>query len=593
MSGKLLNDYSSYDASARGKNSHPLIPRLDMAQLQEGDFLHGRNSLDKIKSSTTPKNQSMSDQNSKSNFELLDGKVINGDAGPTESFAKTCLNSVKQAIVSVPQACTFDSRKSRLGLSCMFVAAILPSLVFHVVLKIHLSNANQSSPDQDYSVTKDETYVTNSSLTQVSLSFCILVASAIFIQCKSKLLSRQLPPILNMVGLTGLLPIQGARMPSYPLWTGSMLIFATMTSLNLFFLARKTPNRVIISVILTLYVILLAMKRFDRMKSSSFFSEINFDQPTSVLVCESLSLYYGLHQAIQLILAFMILVFASRNMEKSKFQCNEIIKMNLDRIYECMGMENQPYIVSKVIENIKLNADGKPEKISPDQEDEIGYEVSYISKGFERLILRQLGCSLDDLIFRQVEKCNVYDEEFESSDDNSNFTRPKSISVADKYLDGWVGKNALILNLKQLIDQVSQPGSSDKSVFEIKCKQQVKIEKQALMLAREKENNKKILIHRLNDPSQEGIIEEEKKQNSHSEQQLIQDLSNSNLLVEQQADNASSYHKLSEQIEKRYVKIRISKTHKNGQSYKIISCKQVLEPKKVEIKSAVSNRLTS
>lgn len=93
-----------------------------------------------------------------------------------------------------------------------------------------------------------------------------------------------------------------------------------------------------------------------------------------------------------------------------------------------------------------------------------------------------------------------------------------------------------------------------------------------LILAREKENNKNIQIHRLNDPSQVNI-EEEKQQNSQSGSQLIQDFPISNLLSEQQRDNASSSHKLMEKIERRYVKIRITKTRKNGQSFKVLTCK--------------------
>lgn len=140
-----------------------------------------------------------------------------------------------------------------------------------------------------------------------------------------------------MVGLTGLLPIQCARMSSYPLWTGSLLLFAAMTSLNMLFLARKTWNRVVIGLILTLYTTFFAIKRLDQMGLSQTSTETNFDQSTSVLVGDSLSPYYGFHQTFQLIITFLILTLASHNMEQSKYKYNQIVKMNLDRMYECMG----------------------------------------------------------------------------------------------------------------------------------------------------------------------------------------------------------------------------------------------------------------
>ncbi len=82
------------------------------------------------------------------------------------------------------------------------------------------------------------------------------------------MLNKKLPAILNMLGLTGILPFQGARMVSYPLWTGSLLIFAAMTGLNMLFLAHKTWNRVVIGLILALYTFLLATKRLDRMETT-------------------------------------------------------------------------------------------------------------------------------------------------------------------------------------------------------------------------------------------------------------------------------------------------------------------------------------
>ncbi len=62
--------------------------------------------------------------------------------------------------------------------------------------------------------------------------------------------------------------------------------------------------------------------------------------------------------------------------------------MNLDRMYECMGQENSPYVVCRLISNHSIRPqNGKQKQLRPEHEEEIGYVVSYISHGFEKLIL--------------------------------------------------------------------------------------------------------------------------------------------------------------------------------------------------------------
>ncbi len=121
-----------------------------------------------------------------------------------------------------------------------------------------------------------------------------------------------------MLSLTGLLPIQGAVMPSYPLWTANLLIFATMTILNLLFLARKTWVRLLVGFILTGYTSFVALKRAHNLEQPLIFSEMNFDKPSLVLVCQSLSPYYEVYYLLLLSVAFVIFGVASHNMEESK-----------------------------------------------------------------------------------------------------------------------------------------------------------------------------------------------------------------------------------------------------------------------------------
>lgn len=59
------------------------------------------------------------------------------------------------------------------------------------------------------------------------------------------------------------------------------------------------------------------------------------------------------------------------------------------------------------------------------------------------MILEQLDCMLEDLVFRkiEVEKLKVFDEFGSSDDESATLLRKKTFSVAEKYLDCWMGKH--------------------------------------------------------------------------------------------------------------------------------------------------------
>ena len=126
-------------------------------------------------------------------------------------------------------------------------------------------------------------------------------------------------------------------MPSYPLWTANLLTFVTMAILNLLFIARKNWLRVLVGIILTVYTSLVAFQRTKMLQSSLIFTDMNFDRPTQMLVCQSLSPFYEVYYMVLLSVAFVMIGFASYNIEESKYKYNQIVKMNLDRLHECMG----------------------------------------------------------------------------------------------------------------------------------------------------------------------------------------------------------------------------------------------------------------
>lgn len=136
------------------------------------------------------------------------------------------------------------------------------------------------------------------------------------------------------------------------------------------------------------------------------------------------------------------------------------------------------------------------------------------------------------------------------------------------------------------------------SIFEIKSRQQIRSEKILLKQAKEQYNNKQIRIHQLTHQNQPNT-EEQKNNHQESQPLLIQTDrqidhdQNNHSASERLEDDAESSVKIYEKIERRYVKIKVKKISEIGKAYKILTCKQVLEPMKVEIKNTMSNRSKS
>jgi len=247
---------------------------------------------------------------------------------------------------------------------------------------------------------------------------------------------------MNQWGLTGLLPFYAMKMPVYPLLSGNLLLFGVMTTLNVLFLARKKWIKIAIFVICGVYLIIVTIFRSLRLNSSTVFTDLLVDESTTLFVGESQSYLFGVHYVILLSIAFMSISMTSQRIGEEEKVYNKVVKTQIDRLYQCMAQEKKPYVVSKVIGALPGTIANQSQSLNKNQQQELGYVVTYISEGFAHLLMQEPGCVVEDLMFRKVEKINVYDEFESSGDESSQLTRQKSVlsvSVANRYVNCWIG----------------------------------------------------------------------------------------------------------------------------------------------------------
>ena len=96
--------------------------------------------------------------------------------------------------------------------------------------------------------------IVDSSMTQVAFSMLILLFGTILSQMPSPMLSKQVPPVINQISLCGLLPLSALKVPHYPLLYLNVLLFITMSTLNMLFMVKSKVQYVIIFVIIILFI---------------------------------------------------------------------------------------------------------------------------------------------------------------------------------------------------------------------------------------------------------------------------------------------------------------------------------------------------
>lgn len=150
------------------------------------------------------------------------------------------------------------------------------------------------------------------------------------------------------------------KMPVYPLLSGNLLLFGVMTTLNVLFLARKKWIKIVIFAICAVYFAIVTVFRGYRLKSSTVFTDLLVDEPTTLFVGESQSYLFGVHLAILLSIAFMSISMTGQRLVEEGMVYNKVVKTQIDRLYQCMAQEKKPYVVSRVIGGLpEVNANNQ------------------------------------------------------------------------------------------------------------------------------------------------------------------------------------------------------------------------------------------
>jgi len=96
------------------------------------------------------------------------------------------------------------------------------------------------------------------------LSTACLVFNVVAIVCsqlQSYPLVRRVTPILAQIALTGLVPVPSLRFPHFPLFTGNAILLASLSLVNVLFLARNIWQSLVCAGVLVLYAVLAYVQR--------------------------------------------------------------------------------------------------------------------------------------------------------------------------------------------------------------------------------------------------------------------------------------------------------------------------------------------
>lgn len=129
--------------------------------------------------------------------------------------------------------------------------------------------------------------------------------------------------------------------------------------------------------------------------------------------------------------------------------------------------------------------------------EQFGFNLTYISTEFDRIFLNSMNLQVEDLIFREIASTENSRINVDSSDEDEsvrqtnqagaesvdadsgigNFATDKEKQrTHDKKINRWLGKDAKLFNLKQIIDGWN-PNAPITHSYELKTVQQLKRDK--------------------------------------------------------------------------------------------------------------------
>ena len=177
----------------------------------------------------------------------------------------------------------------------------------------------------------------------------LLIASIVCSYQTSVFTSRYLPPVLNQLGLCGLLPLVGLKMPTYPLVNYNLVLLIAMTSINLLFMVRKHTVLVPIFAIITLYMPMMRAFRRKRYTVTLFWTSLRLDGDSDIFDEATVSMGFDLHCQLTIITFFVLVALASKSLYNGKKLLNDFARLQIDRLNKYVFNEKKAYIVAELV----------------------------------------------------------------------------------------------------------------------------------------------------------------------------------------------------------------------------------------------------
>ena len=122
----------------------------------------------------------------------------------------------------------------------------------------------------------------------------------------------------------------------------------------------------------------------ERKDAISVYENLNLYDMPDILVPAGLSPAYLVHFFLMMMVNFIYVVIASRSIYSSKKNLDRAFMTQIDHLYRIMGLENEPYIVTKVVDEMVILPTVRKSNLAYRNEvtQELGYKVTYISVEF-------------------------------------------------------------------------------------------------------------------------------------------------------------------------------------------------------------------
>ena len=156
-----------------------------------------------------------------------------------------------------------------------------------------------------------------------------MITASIFSVLENRHLSKTVPPLMVQVALGGLIPFYILKAPNYPLLHLNMLVYASMTVINMLFLVRNILQFFGLFLIKVIFMALLYVYNQQKMADNNTLANMGLnDKPRqyALLVPDTLSPGYLVHFFFVMVFCFWLIALAAMNLFTAKHAMNELAK---------------------------------------------------------------------------------------------------------------------------------------------------------------------------------------------------------------------------------------------------------------------------